>query len=39
MTVTRRRRWLRDETVAPWVTVAVIGGLWWAGATLVGNGG
>ena len=39
MTTTRRRRWFRDETVAPWVTVAVIGSLWWVGATLVGNGG
>jgi peptidoglycan LD-endopeptidase LytH len=34
----RTRRWLRDETLAPWITVAVVIGLWWAGATLVGGG-
>jgi murein DD-endopeptidase MepM/ murein hydrolase activator NlpD len=34
----RRRRWLRDETVAPWVTLAVVASLWWAGATLIGGG-
>lgn len=33
----RRRRWLRDETLAPWVTMAVVLCLWWAGATLVGR--
>jgi murein DD-endopeptidase MepM/ murein hydrolase activator NlpD len=35
----RRRRWLRDETLAPWLTLAVIGAVWWAGATLVGDRG
>lgn len=31
----RRRRLLRDEVLAPWVTLAVIVGLWWAGAHLL----
>jgi murein DD-endopeptidase MepM/ murein hydrolase activator NlpD len=36
---TRRRRWFRDETVAPWLTLIVIVALWWIGATLVGSRG
>jgi murein DD-endopeptidase MepM/ murein hydrolase activator NlpD len=32
----RRRRWFREETLAPWLTLAVVLGLWWAGARLVG---
>jgi murein DD-endopeptidase MepM/ murein hydrolase activator NlpD len=32
----RRTRWFREETLAPWVTMAVVLGLWWAGARLVG---
>jgi murein DD-endopeptidase MepM/ murein hydrolase activator NlpD len=31
----RRRRWLREDTVAPWVTVAVILALWWSAAWLL----
>lgn len=31
----RRRRWLRDEVLAPWITVGVIVGLWWLGASVV----
>lgn len=31
----RRRRWLRDEVLAPWLTVGVIVGLWWLGASVV----
>jgi peptidoglycan LD-endopeptidase LytH len=34
----RRRRWFRDETVAPWVTLAVVVSAWWAGARLIGAG-
>lgn len=30
-----RRRWLREETVAPWLTVTVIVAVWWAGAALI----
>jgi murein DD-endopeptidase MepM/ murein hydrolase activator NlpD len=33
----RRRSFLREETVAPWLTVAVILALWWAGAYLLGK--
>lgn len=32
---TRRRRWLREETLAPVVTVAVILALWWAASSLI----
>jgi peptidoglycan LD-endopeptidase LytH len=32
----RRHRLLREDTVAPWVTLIVIVGLWWAGASLLG---
>jgi murein DD-endopeptidase MepM/ murein hydrolase activator NlpD len=36
--MTRRRRpFIREETVAPWLTVAVILGLWWTGAYLLGR--
>lgn len=31
----RRRRRLRDETIAPWLTIAVIVGLWWGTAVLI----
>jgi peptidoglycan LD-endopeptidase LytH len=34
----RRRRWVREETLAPWITLAVVVALWWAGASLI-NGG
>jgi murein DD-endopeptidase MepM/ murein hydrolase activator NlpD len=33
---TRRRRLLRDETVAPWLTLAFILTLWWVGARVIG---
>jgi peptidoglycan LD-endopeptidase LytH len=33
----RRRSFLREETVAPWLTLAVILALWWAGAYLLGK--
>jgi murein DD-endopeptidase MepM/ murein hydrolase activator NlpD len=33
----RRRPFIREETVAPWLTVAVILGLWWTGAYLLGR--
>lgn len=32
----RRRRFFRDDVLAPWLTLAVIVGLWWGGARLVG---
>jgi peptidoglycan LD-endopeptidase LytH len=32
----RRRRFFRDDVLAPWLTLLVIIGLWWAGASLVG---
>jgi murein DD-endopeptidase MepM/ murein hydrolase activator NlpD len=35
----RRRRWFRDETIAPWLTLTVVLGLWWAGAALIGARG
>ena len=31
----RRRRFFRDDVLAPWLTLLVIIGLWWAGATLL----
>jgi murein DD-endopeptidase MepM/ murein hydrolase activator NlpD len=31
----RRRRFLRDDVLAPWVTIGVILGVWWLGAGLV----
>jgi murein DD-endopeptidase MepM/ murein hydrolase activator NlpD len=36
---TRRRRWFREETLAPWITVVVILGLWWAASWLIRPGG
>lgn len=36
---TRRRRWFREETLAPWITVAVILGLWWGASWLIRSGG
>jgi murein DD-endopeptidase MepM/ murein hydrolase activator NlpD len=33
---TRRRSLLRDDVVAPWLTLAVIVGLWWLGAQALG---
>jgi peptidoglycan LD-endopeptidase LytH len=33
----RRRRFFREEVLAPWVSIAVIGTLWWAGASLIGS--
>jgi murein DD-endopeptidase MepM/ murein hydrolase activator NlpD len=33
----RRRPFIREETAAPWLTLAVILGLWWTGAYLVGG--
>lgn len=35
MTRTRRRRFLRDEVLAPWIALVVIGGFWWLGARLL----
>ena len=32
----RRRRFFRDDVLAPWVTLLVIIGLWWAGASFFG---
>jgi murein DD-endopeptidase MepM/ murein hydrolase activator NlpD len=32
----RRRRLFRDDVLAPWLTLLVIIGLWWAGASLLG---
>jgi murein DD-endopeptidase MepM/ murein hydrolase activator NlpD len=34
----RRRRVFREETVAPWLTILVIGLIWWAGANILGVG-
>ena len=31
----RRRRIFRDDVLAPWLTLLVIIGLWWAGASLL----
>ena len=31
----RRRRWLREEILAPWLTMGVIIGTWWLGASVV----
>jgi murein DD-endopeptidase MepM/ murein hydrolase activator NlpD len=31
----RRRRFLREETVAPWLTLLIIVALWWVGARLI----
>jgi peptidoglycan LD-endopeptidase LytH len=33
----RRRRFFRDDVLAPWLTLIVIMGLWWAGASFVGS--
>jgi murein DD-endopeptidase MepM/ murein hydrolase activator NlpD len=33
---TRRRTMFRDDVVAPWLTLAVIVGLWWLGAQALG---
>ena len=32
----RRDRWLREDTVAPWLAMGVIVGLWWLGARTIG---
>jgi murein DD-endopeptidase MepM/ murein hydrolase activator NlpD len=32
----RRRRFFREDVVAPWVTLVVIVALWWAGASVLG---
>jgi peptidoglycan LD-endopeptidase LytH len=32
----RRRRFLREDTVAPWLTLVVVIGLWWLGANALG---
>ena len=32
----RRRRFLRDDVLAPWLTLLVIVGFWWIGASMVG---
>jgi murein DD-endopeptidase MepM/ murein hydrolase activator NlpD len=32
----RRRRFFRDDVLAPWITLAVILGFWWAAASFVG---
>lgn len=32
----RRRRLIREETLAPWLTLVVIVGLWWLGARFIG---
>lgn len=31
----RRRRWLREETLAPWITIVVILGIWWGVTSLL----
>jgi murein DD-endopeptidase MepM/ murein hydrolase activator NlpD len=31
----RRRRWLREEILAPWLTMGVIIGMWWLGARVI----
>ena len=33
----RRRRLLRDDVLAPWITIIVIIGLWWGGSSLIGR--
>jgi peptidoglycan LD-endopeptidase LytH len=33
----RRRRFFRDDVLAPWLTLIVILGLWWAGANFLGS--
>jgi murein DD-endopeptidase MepM/ murein hydrolase activator NlpD len=33
----RRRRWIRDEVVAPWITMAVFLGLWWLAASALAS--
>ncbi len=33
----RRRRFFRDDVLAPWLTLIVIMGLWWAGANFLGS--
>lgn len=32
----RRRRFFRDDVLAPWLTLLVIAGLWWVGASYFG---
>jgi murein DD-endopeptidase MepM/ murein hydrolase activator NlpD len=34
----RRRRFFREDVLAPWLTLVVIIGLWWAGSILLGSG-
>jgi murein DD-endopeptidase MepM/ murein hydrolase activator NlpD len=33
----RRRRFFREEVLAPWLTLLVVSGLWWGGWVLVGR--
>ena len=33
----RRRRFFRDEVLAPWLTLLVVLGLWWGGSNLFGR--
>jgi murein DD-endopeptidase MepM/ murein hydrolase activator NlpD len=33
----RRRRFFREDVLAPWLTLVVIIGLWWAGSSLLGS--
>jgi peptidoglycan LD-endopeptidase LytH len=33
----RRRRFFREDVLAPWLTLLVVIGLWWAGSSLIGN--
>jgi peptidoglycan LD-endopeptidase LytH len=33
----RRRRFFREDVLAPWLTLIVVIGLWWAGSILVGS--
>lgn len=32
----RRRRVFREDVLAPWLTLIVVSGLWWAGSSLIG---
>ena len=31
----RRRRFFRDDVLAPWLTIGVILGFWWLGASVI----
>jgi peptidoglycan LD-endopeptidase LytH len=35
--IRRRRRWIREEVVAPWLALAVILGLWWVAASVIAS--